>query len=54
MAVPLVSSLADIATASSVPVTPFTGTRLRYFGDYELLEEIARAAAWVWFSKPDR
>jgi WD40 repeat protein/serine/threonine protein kinase len=26
---------------TALPATPFTGTRLRYFGDYELLDEIA-------------
>ena len=43
------ASLDDAPTESSVPVTPFTGTRLRYFGDYELLEEIARGGMGVVF-----
>jgi WD40 repeat protein len=33
---------AGAKTQASVPKAPFTGTRLQYFGDYELLEEIAR------------
>src|SRR5687768_1076475 len=39
----------EAPTEASMPITPFTGTRLRYFGDYELLEEIARGGMGVVF-----
>lgn len=39
----------ETATEPLIPVTPFTATPIRYFGDYELIEEVGRGGMGVVF-----